>query len=426
MKFLIMMIVAFAAAILMTTVLKSEPGYVVLALETHVIRVNLMVFVLMVLVFFAVTYLLVNMIVNLFRAPKKLRTVKERNNEKKAQAETMQGYANLIEGNWSGAESSLLNKIEHNKSPLLNFLGAAYAAQQQGRFDKRDEYLQRALKAHPKHKFAILLTRARLLIQVQEFVRARDLLERMHKAQRKNVPVTRLLADTYQRLEQWDDLSKLLPSLASQKALSPLEQTTREQLAFGNQLLLSHEQGASQLINTWKHLPAKAHKDPHVVSGFAKMLISLGEMGYAEGVIRKVLHKTWDTELVYWYGRAEAMSVDDQIQIAENWAIYHNNDANLMLTLARLYRRAGRLQEAREQYQKAISSGGSEEACTELGSLLEQLGETESALLCYKRGMSAISRHKHDQGVSTDSDNVKALNSPDDGKDDTDVMPVIR
>ena len=38
------------------------------------------------------------------------------------------GFAGLIEGDWVKAERVLLSKIEHNQSPLMSYLGAAYAA----------------------------------------------------------------------------------------------------------------------------------------------------------------------------------------------------------------------------------------------------------------------------------------------------------
>ena len=187
MKLFITILLSLAAAVGLGLLAIEDPGYVVLSRDPYVIRMPLLLFVLIVFVAFMLMYLLFNFIAGLVRAPANYRKWRKQANERSAGKHSMQGFAGLVEGNWSKAESELLKKLDHNQTPLMNYLGAAYAAHQQGHFERRNRYLNDALVAYPKQHLAINLTRSRMLIQSGEFAEARACLEGERKASPKNV-----------------------------------------------------------------------------------------------------------------------------------------------------------------------------------------------------------------------------------------------
>ncbi len=388
MKLILSILVALAGAIVLAKFALQDPGFVVLAWDPYTIKLPLLLFILILLLAFAAAYLLFNLVASLFRAPKKIGQWNERRTQRTIQNKTMQGYARLIEGEWSKAESALLSRLSDNRSPLINYLGAAYSAQQQGHHHHRDKYLDDALAKYPKQQLAIELTRARLLYQAGEIATSRECLEKLHKRFPKCVPVVRLLTDSYRDLGEWAALVKLAPTVQKMNAFSPEETEMREKMAF-EQYLSQPKLVQGELENTWQSLSYSQKRTPRVVAGYARYLIHTGAMVQAEKLLRKAINRHFDSELAGLYAKAETDFITDQIKLAESWAKNHFEDQNLQLTLARLYRRNEEFERAQALLKQLISNGDkAKEACIELGGLLEQIGETEAAMICYRKGLA--------------------------------------
>jgi HemY protein len=56
----------------------------------------------------------------------------------KSYSKTNRGLIELIEGHWKSAEYCLMEGIEQSDAPLINYLAAAKAAQEQQAYDRRD------------------------------------------------------------------------------------------------------------------------------------------------------------------------------------------------------------------------------------------------------------------------------------------------
>lgn len=427
MKLIITIIIALAVAVGLAMLSMEDPGYVVLSRDPYIVRLPLLMFVLILFLGFAVLYMLFNFIVGVFRVPKRYGKWRDQSKENSAHKHTMLGYAGLIEGNWSKAEQALLKKLEHNKTPLMNYLGAAYAAQQQGQLARRNQYLDDALEKHPGHQRAINLTRARLLYQAGEFAESRNHLEALRKGASKNIPVVRLLSDVYKELGDWSSLIKLLPVLKKLDAFSEEEIIQREQLAFDN--LVSSpallQGGADRNKTAWKSLPSSKRKDPKLVAKFVSQLIKADKLKEAEKELRTALNRKFDSELIYLYGKVNSSYLEYQIQLAESLLKKHSENADLQITLARLYRYNHEYEKSRNHYKLSITAGGRNEAYTDLGALLEQMGEKETALFYLKKGIAALYSQNGEKVDAPASDEIVLLEDGS-GVDAKEVMPVIR
>ncbi len=418
MKLIVTLIITFGVAVGFALIAMEDPGYVVLARAPYTVRLPLALFVLGLLAAFAVLYLLFNFIAAVLRAPRTMREWRHRRNQMHAQIHTMRGYADLIEGDWTKAEKKLLTHLPHNQAPLLNYLGAAYAAQQRGHLLRRDQYLADALAEHPEQRLAVNLTSARLHYQAGEIAECRDVLEKLRRMAPKNVPAARLLADAYRRLNDWNSLAALMPSLARLKAFPPEQLAAWEKQAYEHYLsspaLLQGDGNRS--VEAFKSLPSNRKKDPVVIAVYARQLLRVGDHILAEKTLRLALNRGWDAELADLYGKAETAFTDDQIKLVQSWIKKYGAHADL--SLARLYRRDRQLEKAKELFSRAIS-GGHHEACAELGSLLEEMGDKDAALLCYRRGMAAFRPESSDSGPPSTGELV-ALDAKE-----ADVMPVV-
>lgn len=428
MKYVIAVLIALAGAVALAMYATQDPGYVVLSHQPYTIRLPLALFVLFLLIGFALLYLLINLIVGLVRTPKKLGKWRAGRKQLSAQQHTMKGFAGLIEGDWKGAESHLLGNLDHNNASLMNYLGAAYAAQQQGQLARRNQHLDAALKENPRQELAIKITRARMFLQAGEWADARDQLEYLRLSAPKNVAVARLLADSYRHLGDWQALVKLQPTLDKLKAFPDSElQERREQALQGyieSPALLQGEE--PRLDKAFKALPRKARKEDAATAGYVRQLIRSGDNQGAEKILRKALNRNWQPELVRLYGSLETRFVGDQIKLMKSWGKNRSDDTDYLLAMARLYRRDNQLDLAREMLSRAVAANDDPEALNELGELLEQMGEQGSAMKVYKEGLRAAA------GVTTlgefpvnpDSGTLIAVDS-DAESGNPNLMPVV-
>jgi len=394
-KLVITTLVTLGAAVGFVLLAVQDPGYVVVARAPHVVRMPLAFFVLAALVLFAALYLILNFIAGAARAPKRLREWRERRGRARAQTHTAHGYAGLIEGDWAEAERQLLSKMEYNQSPLLNYLGAAYSAQQQGNMRRRDRYLDEALARHPKQKLAITLTRARLHCQAGELAAARAALEDLRLTSPKSAAAARLLADIHRAQQDWAALAALLPALTRLRALPPAELDARRREAYQNYLALPGGDGdgegdgdgdaAGRAERKFNSLPRAARKDPAVIAGYCAGLVAAGRHDAAEKTLRRALNREWHAASAALYGQVEA-DAEAQIKAAEAWEKKYGERAELTLAQARIQRRARQLEKARGLFMRAVAGGAPARA--ELGSLLEEMGDKDAALRCYRQGFA--------------------------------------
>ena len=73
-----------------------------------------------------------------------------RNRSRRVQVAIEQGQMDLAEGRWASAERHLHRAAEAERQPLLYYLGAARAANEQGRYEEADGLLERALERQPQ------------------------------------------------------------------------------------------------------------------------------------------------------------------------------------------------------------------------------------------------------------------------------------
>lgn len=430
MKLFVTIIIVLAIAVGLGVLSMDDPGYVVLTREPYVVRLPLLLLVGIIFLTFVLLYLLLNFIAGLFRAPERYRKWRIHSNENSAQQHTVQGYARLIEGNWAEAESSLLKKLDYNKTPLMNYLGAAYAAQQQGLMDRRNQYLDEALARHPANTLAINLTRARLLYHAGEVAESRDYLEHLRTTASRNIPVARLLADVYRELEDWDSLTKLTTVLKKLKAFPEAETNDREQYAY-NQLISSPAllQGESERsVTTWKSLPTEKKKDPDMVISYVGQLIKADRLKDAEKELRTALGRGFDAKLINLYGKVKSPYIEYQIELVESFSKKYADDPELLLALARLHRHKNDYAKAKELYERSIEAGEQDEACIDLSSLLEQMGEVDAALFFFKKGVAGLLSDADNEGRTVKGEIVLVNEKSDAVRHESkrSVMPVVR
>ena len=213
MKWLIVLLMVLIASVLVALLAAQEPGYVLIIYQDWKIESSLTLLVTLLAVAGVALYYLIRSLSGLIHVPKRVGNWRRHRRDGRAESALNRGMLALFEGDWKQAEKLLVKTGKLSHSPLLNYLGAARAAQQQGAFEQRDEYLRKAALVDDSAKVVMGLTQARLQLDQKQYEQALACLENLRRIAPKHRYILCLLAELYRTLKEWHRLEDLLPTL---------------------------------------------------------------------------------------------------------------------------------------------------------------------------------------------------------------------
>ncbi len=390
MKWLFSTLVALLFVLAVALFAYYDPGYVMVQYHDWIVEFSLALAVIVLLGVLILFYLLARLGGHLLRLPRRLRDWRRRHAARRAQSALVRGYLDLYTGRYPRAEQRLSRYAGHGDTvAVLNYLGAARAAQAQGADERRDRYLELARESSTAAEPAVALTRAELLLERGQYGPALADLSRVRAEHPKNTVMLRLLLRQYRETRDWEQLIELLPALRKHHVVDPVLAERLQVQAFRSLLARSGEKGSEQALSEiWQRVPRALAYRPDLVREYAQRLISSGAPDQAETILYRSITREWSPELIYLYGLVEGSQPERQLRRAEEWLVGHETDPVLLLTVGRLCRRSALWGKARQYLESCIRSGGSYEAYHELAGVLEKVGERETALVYYRRGMA--------------------------------------
>ena len=307
----------------------------------------------------------------------------------KSYNKTNRGLVELLEGHWKNAEHYLLDGIPQADAKLINYLGLAKAAHEQGAYERRDVYLRKAHASAPQADVAVGLTQAQLQYNQGQFESALATLGHLRTVTPYHGLVLKLLERLYVHLGDWQNLLKLLPSMykagiISREQLTMLEKKTYEELLKQQ---VYRPDGLTALQALWKSIPSKFQKDPEIVYCYVKQLFPYPDMSAEiDTLINKALKKAWNADLVKLYGNLKYDAKKQLVQAESLLKRYHNQPV-LLLTLGKLCARCQLWGKARHYFEDSLNLEANPETFSEYGKLLEQLDDSTAAMESYRDGL---------------------------------------
>ncbi len=393
MRLLIGIIVTLFVSVWMALALRQDPGYAMVSIGQWTIETSLAFFVIFLGFAFLVFYALVRLAVRLWKTPVQTLRANRRRLQKKAQRLFNLGNRQLAAGQWAAAEKTLLKSAEYSETPALHYLNAARATHHLNEVKwRRDLHLRQAEDSPDVDRLTVQLTRVEFLLDDRHAEQARPILESLHTLNPRHPGVLLWLARTYQQLQAWEPLQKLLPELQKQKAIGP-EPLVELQAQTYRALLDITAAGGSldKLRALWKQAPAiLREEDEAFLIAYATALCDGNAFDDAETVLREALNRRWSSKLVVGYGRLERGNAAGQLAAAEGWLVKHGDDPYLLLTLGRLAKRCQQPAKARDYLERSIRIMPTPDAYQELGELLESVHELTYAGQCFHAGLRLL------------------------------------
>lgn len=367
--------------------MQRDSGYVLVAYQHWSMEMSLWLALAGLLGLFTATSILLKLLGNFGKLGIIFKRWKKQQRTLVARRLTKRGLLALAEGKWQKAEKYLVRGVKHSDMPLINYLSAARAAQEQNLLLKRNDYLQEAFLINPEAQTAISLTQAQLQFECKQFEQALATLTSLLKQVPEHPYVYKLLKDVYIQLNDWDNLLTILPTLNKYNILNQQAFTELEVKAYATKLQSIKASELNELQAIWQQLPRHLRKNLGLIKIYLNLLLKFNEADEAVTLIQAVLKNEWDDELVQLYGLAKSNMPDKQLKLAESWLQQHTNNTELLLCLGRLCIYNQLWGKARSYLEASITQQANPEACIEFAKLLEQLGQKEEALNYYREGL---------------------------------------
>ena len=413
MRLLFVSLLVLAVAALVAFLAREDPGLLVInfhqwSIETSAVFAAVMIILLFIAVYFAVRFIAATR-----RSPKNFRRWQQQRRVDRAGDSLTHGLLELAKGDWTKAERLLIRHAKDSKTPLLNYLAAARAAQKQDNDGRRDYYLKLAYQSMPRAELAIGLTQAELQLSHGQMEQALATLTHLQQRQPKHGTVLKLLMRLYADLQDWERLLELIPLLQRRKLLTREQADDTRLVAYRGLLQRAIQDGKREVVfQCWQRIPKPMRLDSEILISYAEYQINRHGGKNIESEIYQSLNRQWNDRLAYLYGLVDDNDLSRLIRHAEGWLKSRGQNAILLLTLGRLCRRQQLWSRAEEYLRASIRADAQPENCRELAQLLEQRGQQDQALQVYRRGLMLTRQWRH---ALPDAGSDKESGLPDSG-----------
>lgn len=395
MRSLLWLIVLFIVAVVIVLTGTHYNGNVFIVLEQTQIRINLHLFVGLVILLVVLLYVLLRIVMGLVHLPGQW--TRWRVNHQRHQVETALNHAGLafFEGRFQFAEREaervLGNKQGHN-SRALALMIAAHSADQIDELAKRDRYLNEIAQLPEKQQLSRYLLLARSALAKHDNVGAKNALEAASKISPNLTQVAKL------RLRyEWENgnpqgVLQQVDKLSRADALSESELQSYRHWAY--QQLLTRAHDPSELKMSLKAIPADEREGDLCVD-IVKKYLQLGMYAQALKYVKKYYPVSFNPDLLPLFSEAnQYSSVKDQqksIEIAEKWLQQRPQDPALQMLLGQLSYDQHLWGKAKSYLEASLQISNNNVARLLLAKVLEHSGQTAAAQQQREQVLATIS-----------------------------------
>lgn len=384
---LTLLTIVLAGLLLIGSLLPMESGYVLINFASMTFETSLVVFFALLILVTAIGYFSLRVILIPVGLDWRFNEWRRKKKETIARRQTTRGLLALAQGQWRRAERQLSDHAKNSDQPLINYLAAARAAYEQGQHEAADNWLKEASSSTRGSELAVGLTQAELLRSRQQYEQALAVLLRLRRKNSRHTYVLKLLLKTYEDLQDWRSIHELLPKIRRLTKIPADKLQQLEEKVAIQQLDSQQNATATELRETFIAIDRSIRYRYVVFRHYIDLLLANGHQQPVEIAIRSSSSNIWNDDLILIYGTLDLEDFNRPLLFAEQQLKSRPNDAVLLLTLARLSRRAGDNDKAIEYIKMGLKIHGLPALHSELASLLTEQGQAVDACHHYEQAL---------------------------------------
>lgn len=309
------------AGLIAAPYIAGHQGYVRIETDTKVIEMSLVMLVVFFAVAMAVVYCVEWIVRSFLRLSRGSYQWFGNRKRKKAQKQTLEGLMKMTEGDYSKAEKLISKNAKHSDEPVLNFIKAAEAAQQQGDSLSANKHLMEAAKLAGPNSVAVELARVRLLLQQDKLPAARSAVDSLLELAPNNTDALRLAIEIYQKSKAYKALDAILENIGQRSFLDDEEYQALSQ-EVDNGLLdeILSEEGQEGLLKWWEDQPSRRRRSVYTRVAVIKRLIDSDDHTSAAEIALETLKKFEDEQLDSLFEQFTRLQADQDSKLVKKLA----------------------------------------------------------------------------------------------------------
>ncbi|MCE0493560.1 heme biosynthesis HemY N-terminal domain-containing protein [Vibrio salinus] len=368
----------------------GEQGYVLISIADKTLEMSVTTLVIFVVVALAILFAAEFIIKRILRAGSDTWNWFSIRKLKRSRRMTNEGILKLMEGDWKQAEQKVVRWARHHDMPVLCYLIAAQAAQEQGNSEKRDKYLQLASE-QDNASLAVELTKAKQYVQAEQYERALDSLGAVAHDYPQNPILLSLQKIIYVKLGKWEPLLSLVQDLKSTKMASGFEiQKLTDQAYCGLLSETSEHRGTEGLLDRWSDLPKNARSSSVICGHLVRLLLARNADEQAYALIKEHTKKHPNSELYGLLPELHLTNEKSAISLLEHALKKDANNAEVLSALGRIHLEKQNWSLAQSEFEKALSIRPSVNDFGYLSTALEKQNKHQDAHDVSKKALKLI------------------------------------
>ncbi|MGI9228994.1 MAG: heme biosynthesis HemY N-terminal domain-containing protein [Gammaproteobacteria bacterium] len=394
MRFILIVFGGLFVAILLGELLTADSGRVVFTWGGWLIHTSVAVFICVFVLGFIICSYACILLLRLLGLPRDYSKWRQYRRQYQAEKYLNNGMLAMVEGDWRHAENAFRKGAAYSNNPVVNYLGAARAAQLQDQTARRDRYLRLAHDCNDKASVAVALTQAELQLGRKQYEQAGTTLKKLAAEKPRHNRIKVLLLNTTAALKEWRQVVELLQRFGKKGLLPEAELNARQVTAYAGLLQEAGETlGREQVQQVWQAIPSRLRRrQAYLLETYVKQRLRFGDTMDCEPLLRKAIKQHPEPELVRLYGLVDGKDSAAQLDFMQKILTTRHQDPVLLLTLGRLSRKNNLWGKARAYLEESIAVQAHPETYQELAQLLEQEGDLPTASRYYREGLAVATQ----------------------------------
>ncbi len=401
----IWLLLAFAGAVVLALLLRSNHGNVAILWPPYRIELSSNMALILTVVAFFVIHVVLLAIGRTLSIPQRIRDYRERRREKRAHRALQGAVLSFIEGRYDRAEKLAANALAYGTErdgKGAAALLAARSAHRLGAPQRRDDWVRHASGAG-ETQAAALMVQAEFALDDRQPNRALDAVDRMAAGGSQQPVALEAALTAYQQAGRWDRVLDTTRQLSRRGRLSE-EQAARLRLLSYQRMLAERQGDARSIRELWKSLRADERKSPELAAPTVAALAQAGSSDEARKIALAILDAGYDEATVEAYGAMSAVPPRQRLEQLERWRTRHGDKPKLLEMLGRVCASESLWGKAEAYLLGSIAAGDSVSARVALAQLYEAIDRPRDASEQYRLAARlALGEHQPLPGAAAPS-----------------------
>lgn len=386
MKYLIWILMLFAAAVALTTA-AHNPAYVLLVYPPYRIELSFTLFIVLLLLTFAFGFALLSVLLAAMRLPAYVHKFRLERVQAKAHELLDEALCAYFEGRYAEAKKASAHAMELGEPSSLYPIIAARSAHELREYEQRDAYLSAVEDKSAGETTMRLMATAKFMLDQRDPHAALHALQELRESGVRDYSgALSLELKAQQQAKNWDEVLNLLAQLEKRQAIDNTVAVQLSQKAWLEKI--RQQEDLAGLEHCLQTMPASYKWRSRIAATAAQAMIRFGDCPTAQKLLSDSLNAYWDSELVALYGDCPSGQAVAQIEQAEKWLNQHQDDAGLLLALGKLCLHQKLWGKAQSYLDASISLTPSHAAYDALAQLAERLGKPDDAFKYYQSAVA--------------------------------------